>query len=214
MAIISIPILGRASGRFADAEFLTLGGRNILRSKKLKRYKPANVTNLYFQQLLKQIVVNALPLNPFLVNSYKSRSKFLNWHNQFIRDNYPLFSITGVKTLVCSDITKLSFSHPSFRISGIANILSYSSTHLSFECNLASEFLLGYHEFYLVLCVDNFRFSQMQLASFELLPTPNFTYFYPSPPFHSLNYHAFFVLRDTRFNTFSNSLYLFNFSHG
>lgn len=214
MALISIPILGRASGRFADAEFLTLDGRNVLRSKKLKRYKPKNVTNNYYQQLLKKLVVSALALNPFLVNSYKSRSRFLNWHNQFIRDNYPLFSLNSNLYLICSDITKMQFSSGNFLISGEASIISYSSTYLSFTCNLAPEFLLGYHEFFIVLCTSNFRQSHMQLATIELLPSPYFTYFFTSPPFNSLDYHAFMVLRDTRFNTYSNTLYLFPFMHG
>lgn len=214
MAIISIPILGRASGRFADAEFLTVAGRNILRSKKLKRYKARNTTNNYYQQLLKLIVINSSPLNIFLSQSYKSRSKFLNWHNQFISDNYPLFSLSSSLSLICSNIEQMRFSSYDFQINCTAAIVAYNNSHLQFTCNLDLSYLLGYHEFYIVLCKHNFHASQMQLASCDSVPDRLFSYFYPTPPFNSADYHVFLVLKDKRFNIFSNTKYLFFFMHG
>lgn len=213
MARVSIPLLGQASGKFADAEFLTLKGQKILRSKKLKRYKPKNSVNVYYQSLLKLIVLSASPIVAFLKQSYSKPLRLMNYFNRFIHDNYSLFYLNSSLYLFCSDITKLRFSTPDFYTQCEFTISSYSATQLEFLSSIDNKYLLGDYDFYLVLCTDNFRRAQMTQCSYEPLPSPHFVYFYPSPPFNSSNYHAFFILKKISTNEFSNSIYAFYFSH-
>lgn len=213
MAIISIPILGSASGRFADAEFLKLHGRNILRSKKLKRYKPRNATNRYYEVLLKKIVLAASPIISFLRLAYTPRKKYYNFFNQFIHDFYYLFSLNSQEYLLCSNTQLLHFSTASFLVNVIASISSYTGAYLIFNTNLPPVYLSGDYEFFLVLSTNNFRNSQLQVAQIYDVANKQLQYFYPAPPFNSADYDVFLVIRSKLNNTYSNTSFLFRFSH-
>lgn len=214
MAIVSIPLLGRASGRFADAEFMRLGGRNILRSKKLKRYKPVNSVNRYYQQLLKKIIVSLSPVFPFLSLSYTLTSKYLNYCNQWVKDNYNLFSLNSLEYLICSDITKLKFSTPQFICNVTASIFSYTGLQLIMSTDLSAVYLTGDYEFYLILSTGNMRSTIMNLAGIYDVSSKQLIYYYTEPPFNSADYHVFLVLKNKITGLFSNTNYLFAFVHG
>lgn len=213
MAIVSIPLLGSASGKFADAEFMKLSGRNILRSKKLKRYKTVNATNFYYQQLLKKIILAVSPIMPFLSHSYRRTPRFLNFINFWVKQNYHLFSLNSANYLMCSNSQILRFSVPEFQVIVSASIFSYSGTQLIFETDLLATYLTGEYDFYLVLSTDNFRTSIMNLASIHDVGSKQLIFYYNSPPFNSADYDCFIILYHKQTKKYSNTSFLFRFSH-
>lgn len=214
MAIVSIPILGQASGKFSDSEFYRINGINVLRSSKLKRYKLKTETSIYYQNLLKYIVRSTMPLISLMRNANVVKKYKLNFFNRFIKHNYNLFSLNEAGLLLCSDITSIKFYDSDISLPVSGAISSYSSTYLDFYLN--SKYVLNPSnmDVYLILCKQNFRDSALFSSYCINEATSLYRMEFHEPPFNSADYHVFAAIFDYSSELFFKQSYLFLFSHG
>lgn len=91
MARVSIPILGQASGKFSDVEFLRLSGVNVIRSSKLKQYKKPSSLSISLRSKLRLFVQGLSGIKWFLKDCFISKKKRWHYLNAFISYNYPYF---------------------------------------------------------------------------------------------------------------------------
>lgn len=214
MARISIPILGQASGKFADAEFLRLNGVNILRASKLKRYKPKNAINTYYQVLLKKIMQSFVPLS-FLIRSMylpnRSKLSFVNW---WLKSNYHLFSLNINNYLIISSPEGFNFNNSNIPFFISCNIIDYSSGFIRFTCDSTFDLSNPDLEFFLICFTNNFGRSLFWNCSLISSNPYTFDFYFESPPFKSADFYAYLVVHDTISNTYSKASYAFLFQHG
>lgn len=213
MAIVSIPLLGQASGKFSDSEFYRLGNKNILRSSKLKRYKKNNVVNSYYQLLLKKIVSSIMPLSFLLKLSYKPNSKHINYFNLFLSRNYHKFSLNENNYLFCDDLESIQFSTSVLSSHFTASVLDYSAYYIEFELQGTELFRDSAMMLIAILCTNNFRSTVFYNCMQPDINLPVYRIEYPEPPFNSADYHCFLMYNNTIDNSFYKSCYGFFFSH-
>lgn len=213
MAIVSIPLLGQASGKFSDTEFYRSNGLNILRSGKLKRYRIPSALQLYRQNLLKQLVT--LFSTSFLVMKlcYRNPKSYLNFLNYFIKKSYNYFELTELGRLHCISPESLIFSKGDFNISLSCNIIFYSGTELIFEVNsIDFDFTtssMGYCIMMSYNSVYSTSFAFDKVDGYDNRYVIKYNY----PPCHTLDYHCYLCFYDKDLELYSNFVYGFYFSH-
>lgn len=135
MAIVSIPILGQASGKMSDVEFLRINGQNIIRSSKLKRYKPTPQVSLDNQAKLRLLCQGCSSIIPLINKSYKSKKRIWSKFNTWIHDHYEYFHQEDMRTLVLDEPENLRFAN--YNQNSQATVYDINLMKTSFECSLS-----------------------------------------------------------------------------
>lgn len=99
MAITSNPLIGRASGKISNFEFLTIKSRNVIRSSKLKRYKNYPASVISNQAKLKLFCQGLSGFKLLIKECYTPKKKIWNPLNSFVSYNYPFFSTVDDRVL-------------------------------------------------------------------------------------------------------------------
>lgn len=213
MAIVSIPLLGRASGKMSNFEFYRLTNRNCIRSSKLKRYKNPSVSQSYRQILLKKIVSSVSPIIGLLRLSYYKKRSNLNFFNNWLRTFYKYFYLNESDYLFFDDFTVLKFSIESFFVNASFSVSSYSGEMVFIDYISDFDFYSFDYEIYAVLITPNFRNSCFFMLQPNLSVPNQLIMDTGVPPFHSSDYSCFIFVRNFNNNQFSNTIYAFDFSH-
>lgn len=132
MAITQNPIIGRSSGSIQTLEFYSLNGRNIIRARKLKRYKPPSVLQRYNQELLKRVATLYSTIKPLGRHFPFAYSLPRNWQNYFIEKNLSYFSMPpNLSTIICNDIPKFVFFPSAVRLNYSYSTITWRNPHYS-----------------------------------------------------------------------------------
>ena len=99
MAISSNPLIGRASGKLSNFEFLTIKSQNVIRSSKLKRYKPFASSVISNQVKLRLFCQGLSSIKTIIKKSFIPKKKTWNPLNSFVSYNYNFFSVIDDRVL-------------------------------------------------------------------------------------------------------------------
>ena len=109
MAIVQNPIVGRSSGKFANAVFCTLLGKNVLKSKALEVSNPKTLPQQKTRAILSALSQSAKKFTNAIDVGFAAVAISMYPRNYFIKENYDNVSVNDSLD-VTFDYSKLSLS--------------------------------------------------------------------------------------------------------
>lgn len=214
MALVSIPLLGQASGKLSEIEFYRSHGVNIIRSSKLKRYKPASKINSVYQEGLSRLVGNSKSIYGLISATLTKPRRKISWLNTYVNYNYDVVVFEGSILFIIDRLYRMRFSFNNVDVCRSVDSFVYDAHAVTCTFSYNPNIDIYSFNIFFVLVQYNFRDTIYHIAniySFEPL-TANFDYF--EPPFGGQDYALFAVFCDTNTNYLAQTIFCGLVQHG
>jgi hypothetical protein len=214
MAIVSIPILGQASGKLSEIEFYRRNGVNVVRSSKLKRYKPNPLSKSVYQEVLSFLVGRSKSLYALFIYTMDKKKSRLSWLNHFVHKNYNAFISESQTIDFISGIESMSFAFNNLQAIKSIDSISFNATSVTVYGTPFPNVDFGNFRIFFVFVQYRFKSAFFHITSGVFFEPFYIDYFYNGPPFSGQDYGLFVVVHDTNADCVAQSIFAGWVQHG